>query len=287
MPRIRTYKPGFLRHELFQSLEEEHGKQKPMLVFLGLISQADKFGRFEWRPKTLKLDILPFLKFDLEKTLLILVESGFVTRYEVGGKHYGQIENFSVHQRVSGKELQEPSRIPSPRSTREATEKHLETQEGNGLQEVELEQEGINATLPETPFLEKEDVEPLLDPPKNSDQIIENILRLHPANWHWKNAGNGKLEMPHSQLTAVIGAIGRHQWTAVLEGTKVYGEFINLNPGFVLKPERFYGPEIHYLKTKEDWEHGNGKSKSKSDDFSERAEKERNIARAYAARNRG
>lgn len=258
-----------------------------MLVFLGLISQADKFGRFEWRPKTLKLDILPFLKFDLEKTLLILVESGFVTRYEVGGKHYGQIENFSLHQRVSGKELQEPSRIPSPRSTREATEKHLETQEGNGLQEVELEQEGINATLPETPFLEKEDVEPLLNPPKNSDQIIENILRLHPANWHWKNAGNGKLEMPHSQLTAVIGAIGRHQWTAVLEGTKVYGEFINLNPGFVLKPERFYGPEIHYLKTKEDWEHGNGKSKSKGDDFSERAEQERNIARAYAARNRG
>lgn len=258
-----------------------------MLVFLGLWSLSDKAGRFEWKPKTMKLDILPFIKFDIEESMMLLVEHEFVTKYEVAGKHYGQVDTFTIHQRISGKEAQESSHLPSPVLHGEATGKQLRKQEGNGVQEQE--QEGNSETFPDSPFLEKEDVEPLLDPPKNSDQIIENIIRLHPFNWHWKNAGNGKLELPQSQLTAVIGAIGRHTLDEVLRGTKAYGEFIQDNPGFVWPPEKFYGPIAHYLKTKQDWERErlNGKPKSKGDDFSERAEKERDIARAYAARNRG
>lgn len=263
MPRIRTYKPKFLRHELLQELEVKHYKLKPMLVFLGLWSLSDKAGRFEWKPKTMKLDILPFIKFDIEESMMLLVEHEFVTKYEVAGKHYGQVDTFTIHQRISGKEAQESSHLPSPVLHGEAVEKQLRKQEGNGVQEQE--QEGNSETLSKTPFLERQDLEVLVEPPKNSDQIIENILRLHPFNWHWKHAGNGKLELPHSQLTAVIEAIGRHQWTAVLEGTKVYGEFINLNPGFVLKPERFYGPEIHYLKTKQDWEKSNGTNHKRSE----------------------
>jgi hypothetical protein len=153
------------------------------------------------------------------------------------------------------------------------------------IREEEIRTDQIPGITSESPFLEKEDVEP----PKNSDELIEKILRLHPSNWHWRNAPNTKLEMPHSQLVAVIGAIGRHTLDEVLRGTKAYGEFIQDNPGFVWPPEKFYGAIAHYLKTKQDWERerSNGKQKSKGDDFSERAAKEREIARAFAARNRG
>lgn len=112
MARIRTIKPDFFRHEGLQDLEAANKGKYPMLVFAGLWGHCDKAGRFEWKPRTLKLDILPFLNFDMVQTLDLLVASGYVRRYTADGGEYGVIPSFGEHQRINGKESQEPEKYP-------------------------------------------------------------------------------------------------------------------------------------------------------------------------------
>lgn len=141
MARIRTIKPDFYRHEALQDMEIAHPGKYPMMVFAGLWTQCDKNGSFEWKPRQLKLDILPFLPFDMAETLAILEQGKQVIRYSVDGKEYGFIPSFKDHQRINGKESTEPSRFPEysdeyivkqQGSSGEATEKQLRSQEGKG-----------------------------------------------------------------------------------------------------------------------------------------------------------
>jgi hypothetical protein len=104
-----------------------------------------------------------------------------------------------------------------------------------------------------SPHLEVEQ----LKPPESSDELLESILKLYPANWHWRNSKT-KLQLPQAQCNALIEAIGRSGLDAVLAGTKAYAKYVERSPGFVVRPERFYGNEAHYLKKLEDWESANG-----------------------------
>jgi len=114
MARIRSAKPGFLKHELLQELEEKHAALRPMLTYLGLWLVADKEGRFEWRPRQLHLEILPFLPYKTEEALALLQKHGFIRKYEVDGKPYGWIPTFKKHQRISGYECDMSPRCPEP-----------------------------------------------------------------------------------------------------------------------------------------------------------------------------
>lgn len=130
-------KPDFFRHESLQDLERNHPSQYAMLTFAGLWGHCDKGGVFEWRPRTLKLDILPFLEFDMAQTLELLKDAGFIRKYTEDGKDYGYISSFEEHQRISGKESQDPVKHPRPPekqegSNGEATGKQLGMQEGKG-----------------------------------------------------------------------------------------------------------------------------------------------------------
>ncbi len=159
MGRIRTVKPEFFRHEGLQDLEAENPGMYPMLVFAGLWTACDKAGRFEWKPRTLKLDLLPFLPFDMAQTLALLESAGQVVRYEVDGREYGYIPSFEEHQRIAGKEAQAPAKYPEPPaeqtgqvrgSTREAPVKHPGAQEGKGREEErEREEEGNGEPAPD------------------------------------------------------------------------------------------------------------------------------------------
>ena len=115
MPRIRTIKPEFFRHEELQDLETANPGKYCMLVFVGLWTQCDNQGVFPGSPRQLKLDILPFLDFDMDKTLTTLEHAKFLIRYAVGEKLYGMIPSFPNHQRFTGKEAGESGqRYPTP-----------------------------------------------------------------------------------------------------------------------------------------------------------------------------
>ena len=113
MARIRSIKPEFFRHEGLQDLEKANPGHHTMLVFAGLWTISDKLGQFEWKPRQIHLDLLPFIEFEMEETLTILEAAGMVVRYEVNKKKYGFIPTFREHQRITGKEGTDPPRFPS------------------------------------------------------------------------------------------------------------------------------------------------------------------------------
>ena len=114
MARIRTVKPDFFRHEDLQGLEVSNPQKYPMFVFAGLWCHSDKNGVFEWKPRTLKLDILPFLPFEMIDTLELLISANQILKFEIEGKEYGIIPTFRKHQRINGKESQEDAKFPLP-----------------------------------------------------------------------------------------------------------------------------------------------------------------------------
>lgn len=115
MGRIRTFKPELLAHEHLNELEEKHALLRPTLTFLGLFTVSDKKGRFEWKPRNLKLSILPFVdSHTMAEALDLLEDNDFIRRYEVGGKTYGFIPTWHLHQRITGTEATMPARYPDP-----------------------------------------------------------------------------------------------------------------------------------------------------------------------------
>lgn len=92
--RARNIKPGFFKNEVL-------GTATPyaQLLFSGLWMLADRDGRLEDRPLRIKAEIFAYRGgLDVDEFLTELASLGFITRYEVGGIKYIQIENFKKHQ---------------------------------------------------------------------------------------------------------------------------------------------------------------------------------------------
>ena len=182
MARIRTIKPDFFRHELLQELESQYGKLKPMLVFVGLWTLCDKNGVFEWRPRQLKLDILPFVDFSMQDTLQLLEKYAFVVGYEVDGKQYGIIPSFNNHQRITGTEAKAEGKRPLPdtetlKKQQGNTSETLKKQQGRLEREKEREKERERIdTHPK-----KSKLIPLESPEYQISEFLFNeILKLNP-----------------------------------------------------------------------------------------------------------
>lgn len=133
MSRIRTIKPQFFRNEELNDLEDQFGNLKPMLVFAGLWTVCDKNGVFLYKPRSLKLDILPFLNFDIVQTLEILEKKGFINTFTVDNVKYGHVIRFSDHQRINGSEAQEESKYPNPEMA-DVQQQTSEENQGNILE---------------------------------------------------------------------------------------------------------------------------------------------------------
>lgn len=103
MARIRTVKPELFRHEaLFEA--EIKNKLPLRLSYIGLFTACDREGRFKWKPKTLKLDVLPYDDVDFSRVLDALVTHGFIVKYEFEGDQFGCIPTWSQHQVINNRE---------------------------------------------------------------------------------------------------------------------------------------------------------------------------------------
>jgi len=89
MTRIRTIKPELFTHEaLFEA--EQTSKLPLRLAFIGLLTCCDREGRFRWRARQLKLDVLPYDDgVNFEDVLNALAVHGFIIKYQVDGQYYG------------------------------------------------------------------------------------------------------------------------------------------------------------------------------------------------------
>lgn len=92
MARIRTIKSELFRDEkLFES--EKKYKLPLRIAFVGLLTCCDREGRFHWKPKKLKLDVLPYDDIDMLDVLNALAGSGFIIHYQDHGEDYGFIQH--------------------------------------------------------------------------------------------------------------------------------------------------------------------------------------------------
>jgi hypothetical protein len=90
--RRQIVEPDFFLDDELADLPFEH-----RLFFAGLWCHADRRGRLEDKPKTLKVKIMPYDNIDVEKIVSELSKK-FIVRYEVLGRKYIQINNFEKHQ---------------------------------------------------------------------------------------------------------------------------------------------------------------------------------------------
>jgi hypothetical protein len=155
--RIRTIKPDFFLSESLHDAETETGL--PIrIAFAGLWCAADREGRFEWRPRRLKTQILPYDGCDFSHVLDTLATRGALVKYTINGQDFGWIPGFTKHQVINNRE--KDSELPEPpeaalqaaltraphvehTSATPAKEKKAEGKgrEGKGIEEEEEEEE--------------------------------------------------------------------------------------------------------------------------------------------------
>lgn len=94
MARIRSVHPGLFTDEAFVSCSA-----LARLLVIGLWTEADDQGVFEWKPVTLKMRILPVDNADVPAILAELETANLIRRFTVEGRQYGAVRNFCKFQR--------------------------------------------------------------------------------------------------------------------------------------------------------------------------------------------
>jgi hypothetical protein len=113
--RIRQTKPEFYKHVGLGEVSRD-----ARYLFKGLWHLADCAGRMQDQPKRIKVEIFPYdedlTTQDIDGLLNELAshEEKFITRYEVDGIRYLQVNNFNKHQHLMGNELKAESKYPEP-----------------------------------------------------------------------------------------------------------------------------------------------------------------------------
>lgn len=122
MARIRTIKPSFFKHEELFDAEKSTGL--PLRVaFSGLWTVCDREGRFAWKPRALKTDVLPYDDVDFGEVLDALAKFGFIVKYSADGREYGCVPSWTDHQVINLRETK--SAIPARASQQRFTVTHV------------------------------------------------------------------------------------------------------------------------------------------------------------------
>jgi hypothetical protein len=92
--RIRSIHPGLFTDEDFVCLSD--GAQ---IFYIGLLTEADDQGVFEWKPLSLKMRLRAATNSPVDDLLGELIAAEKIAAYEIDGRKYGAIRNFRKFQR--------------------------------------------------------------------------------------------------------------------------------------------------------------------------------------------
>ena len=129
MARIRTIKPEFFTSEDIVSLTP-----LARVFYIALWCEADREGRLDWKPGTLKMRYLPGDNCDFQALANELISAGLVVLYEVDGKTYAEIPTFKTHQVINNRETEStrPARVKAEGKGRERKREGKEEERKEG-----------------------------------------------------------------------------------------------------------------------------------------------------------
>ena len=139
MARARNIKPQFFQNE-------DLGELCPLarLLFIGLWTECDYQGCMEYRPKRLKVRLLPWDDCSIEQLVINLEKSGFISIYSVSGQHYLKVHNFEKHQNPHKNERDKGSEIPGIEHADVVGYENISN--NNGLQNIEINRDKNGTT---------------------------------------------------------------------------------------------------------------------------------------------
>lgn len=218
MARARNIKPSFFTNELL-------GTYDPIisLCFSGLWCLADRDGRLEDRPLRIKAELFPYRdSLDVNGYLTVLERDGFITRYEVAGTKYIQVNNFTKHQNPHHTEKSKNYPAPEQETTAitESDSKPVLTPLCNGESEVS---ERSDSLIPDSGFTDTPTPAPdkpsrkskKMDMPKGFEDGISDRVR----KWAAENGfGNNRVSSNFSKFILAAKAKGYQysDWDAAL-----------------------------------------------------------------------
>src|ERR1700722_3074478 len=94
MARIRSVHPGLFTDEAFMGLSSD-----AQVFLIGLWTEADDQGMFEWKPLTLRMRLRPTKDGDVDPILSELEAAQCIKMFEISGRKYGAIRNFRKFQK--------------------------------------------------------------------------------------------------------------------------------------------------------------------------------------------
>jgi hypothetical protein len=146
---LRLQHSRYIKYEFFLNEDVAALTLLARIFWVGLWTISDKHGRFPWKPKTLKAQILPHDDANTE-VLLAELESAqphpFVRRYEAEGQFYGEVVHWNRHQPINKRERESHFAYPGPADYPPARACTCNVGEGEveGEVEVEVEEETEN-----------------------------------------------------------------------------------------------------------------------------------------------
>ena len=230
MARARNIKPSFFANDELSELEP-----LARILFIGMWTITDFKGCFEYKPKRLKVQILPYDDCNIEQLVSDLDKCGFISIYSVLGQHYIKVINFGKHQNPHKNERESGSYIPdiSPSDEKKPENSdHLRNIEINREQDgtapadsLNLIPDSLNADSKNTHTLsenENSEIEPAESQNWQPDsEILLNVIResvgvqaesvistpeykFHIGNFnaHWEN----KIDLTENQKTRKFAA---------------------------------------------------------------------------------
>ena len=141
MARIRTIKPEFFTSEDIVGLSP-----LARLLYIATWCEADKEGRLQWKPRTMKLRYFPADDCDIDALARELVASGLVIPY---GDGLAYIPCFGKHQHINPRES--ASTLPQPDASARVSDASLpvtDTQVGREGKGREGKDRSASATRP-------------------------------------------------------------------------------------------------------------------------------------------
>lgn len=216
MARARNIKPSFFTND---DLSETNPLAR--LLFIGMWTIADFKGCFEYKPKRLKVQLLPYDECNIEQLVSDLEKSGFIAIYTVQGQNYIKVLNFTKHQNPHKNERESGSEIPDIDQQDIILEGN--TLESNNLQNIEInrEQDGTDRAdslnlIPDSlnliPEVISDVVEKLASPkrkPKTQKTTVPENFGISDQVREWAISKNfGDLEQHLEYFTAKAAANG-------------------------------------------------------------------------------